>query len=200
MDLDYKAAYAALEAEQERRAFLSDPDLNRDADMATYLIEQPTTTTLVVTDKPHRVGKGFVTAGNATFTVESPKSGHRTYKVTRKEAKGGMPEMFFVALLTGSNNETDYTYVGKLNKFTGQVEPTKASTWTTAQTPAHVLLLNRILARVWCDDHQAFEQHGYRVYHVGKCGRCGRPLTVPASIKSGIGPECAKHVQAWSAK
>lgn len=29
------------------------------------------------------------------------------------------------------------------------------------------------------------------VRHEGKCGRCGRKLTVPESIDRGIGPECA---------
>ena len=29
-----------------------------------------------------------------------------------------------------------------------------------------------------------------RVYHEGKCCRCGRTLTTPESIKKGIGPEC----------
>ncbi len=29
------------------------------------------------------------------------------------------------------------------------------------------------------------------VRHEGSCGRCGRKLTVPASIDAGIGPECA---------
>ena len=29
------------------------------------------------------------------------------------------------------------------------------------------------------------------VWHEGKCGACGRKLTVPDSIKSGIGPVCA---------
>ena len=32
------------------------------------------------------------------------------------------------------------------------------------------------------------------VWHEGRCGRCNRALTVPESIASGIGPECAKHV------
>jgi hypothetical protein len=30
------------------------------------------------------------------------------------------------------------------------------------------------------------------VYHYGKCGRCGRVITAPLSIKIGIGPECYK--------
>jgi predicted metal-dependent hydrolase len=33
---------------------------------------------------------------------------------------------------------------------------------------------------------------GFNVHHEGKCGRCGRLLTVPSSIESGIGPECSK--------
>jgi hypothetical protein len=32
------------------------------------------------------------------------------------------------------------------------------------------------------------------VRHEGKCGRCGRTLTVPESIDRGIGPECAGKI------
>jgi len=32
------------------------------------------------------------------------------------------------------------------------------------------------------------------VHHEGRCGRCGRALTVPESIKSGFGPECIGKV------
>jgi hypothetical protein len=28
------------------------------------------------------------------------------------------------------------------------------------------------------------------VEHSGHCGRCGRLLTVPSSVQSGLGPEC----------
>ena len=31
-------------------------------------------------------------------------------------------------------------------------------------------------------------------WHEGRCGRCARALTDPASIRSGFGPECVKHV------
>jgi hypothetical protein len=30
------------------------------------------------------------------------------------------------------------------------------------------------------------------VYHEGKCGRCNRKLTTPASVLTGIGPDCAE--------
>lgn len=32
------------------------------------------------------------------------------------------------------------------------------------------------------------------IWHEGKCGRCGRQLTVPESIESGFGPECVKMI------
>ena len=51
----------------------------------------------------------FIQAGNATFTVVSKKTQARfTYKVT--ESNDG--RVFFVGVLTGPNNETDYQYLG----------------------------------------------------------------------------------------
>jgi hypothetical protein len=35
----------------------------------------------------------------------------------------------------------------------------------------------------------------FEVWHEGKCGKCGRALTVPSSILTGIGPECSKSYQ-----
>ena len=32
------------------------------------------------------------------------------------------------------------------------------------------------------------------IQHIGKCCKCGRPLTDPESIKLGVGPICAKLV------
>ena len=33
---------------------------------------------------------------------------------------------------------------------------------------------------------------GYDTKHSGSCGRCGRELTDPESIKRGLGPTCAE--------
>jgi hypothetical protein len=32
------------------------------------------------------------------------------------------------------------------------------------------------------------------VYHEGRCGACGRRLTTPESISSGLGPVCAGRI------
>lgn len=134
------------------------------------------------------VSKQFLLAGDAIFTVEQPNGTHHTFRVSKVEANDRWPESFFVKLLTGPDNTNDYTYFAKLDVFTGQV----ATTAKSAQyKDTFVLrLLNRVLARVWADDHAAYEAHGYKVHHEGRCGRCGRLLTVPDSLASGFGPEC----------
>lgn len=140
------------------------------------------------------VSKDFVLAGNATFTISAPDK-HRTYRVSfvaGKERHGGgrWPDAYFVHTLTGPNNETDYSYLGMLNPGTGEVFITRASTsWGGTM---RLRLLNRVLARVWAGDHAAYQGHGYDTMHAGCCGRCGRKLTTPDSIESGIGPECRK--------
>lgn len=154
------------------------------------------------TEIKHRVGQDFILAGKATFTIQCPDGQHYTYRVTKKEAAGNYPLAFFASLMTGSENDCDssYTYLGKLDPFTGQVQATRA---TGQRADSYAFrLLNRVLARVWSGDHAAFEQFGYSLRHAGRCGRCNRLLTVPSSIESGIGPECAKRSDAgqWSTK
>ncbi len=136
------------------------------------------------------VTKQFVLAGDAIFTIKSPDGKHRTYRVTKVEANDRWPEAYFVKTLTGPQNTDDYAYVGRLDVYTGQVSTTaKSRSWDGT---TRLKLLNRVLARVWGDDHDAYLKHGYYTYHAGRCGRCARLLTVPSSIESGIGPECSK--------
>ena len=96
--------------------------------------------------------------------------------------------------LVGTDNENDYQYLGKLDAFTGQMAATAKS--CRPADSLEVRLLNRVLASIWTDDHQAYQQHGYETHHEGKCCRCGRKLTVPSSIESGWGPECIKLARA----
>jgi hypothetical protein len=137
------------------------------------------------------ISKEFVMAGDAIFTIETPDQGHRTYRIQKVEGSERYPaDAYFAKLLTGPDNTRDYTYLGKLTN--GAVTVTAKSQQWNGTYPLR--LLNRVLARVWADDHAAYENHGYRVHHEGRCGRCGRTLTVPESVESGIGPECARKM------
>lgn len=122
----------------------------------------------------------FIMAGNATITLLSQKTGvHYTYKI--RKAKNG--DIYFVSLLTGQNNDEDYTYVGILNQDC-EFHTTAKSKLTKASTP--IRALDFFVKKI---DQLPKE---LRVFHEGKCCCCGRTLTTPESIKAGIGPECAK--------
>jgi len=125
----------------------------------------------------------FITAGNAYFTLRSQKTGTR-YTFRIKKAKDS--DTFFVSCLYGSDNTGDYAYLGIIkncefritakSRFTLDSPQVKAIVWSFA----HIMNADRI------PDVLEF-------WHEGRCGRCGRLLTVPESIASGIGPECAKR-------
>jgi hypothetical protein len=145
------------------------------------------------------ITKDFVLAGNATFTVETPADGHRTYLVEKSPANDRFPETYFVKTLTGSDNTSDYTYMGILDEKSGQVRLTKAS-FNAFNKSYRLRLVNKVLARVWADDTAPIVAAGFDVHHDGCCGRCGRKLTTPESVVTGIGPECAKALGITQAK
>jgi hypothetical protein len=124
-------------------------------------------------------------AGKAIFTLEGAETRY-TFRINRAEPSDRYPNpAYFVALLTGPDNLQDYTYCGLLDPATGQVRPTAKSTYKTDSKP--IKAFNWVMARVWREASIA----PARIHHVGRCGRCGRALTVPSSIETGLGPECA---------
>jgi hypothetical protein len=140
--------------------------------------------------------KAFAFAGNATLTLESLKSGaHYTYKVKQaKDQQTGEPKpgIYFVNLLSNgnANDDNNFTYLGMINEVLGtgdsrnrfQFRLTRASR-AGMESPS-VKAFRFFVALT--ENHPALV-----VRHEGKCGRCGRTLTVPESIDRGIGPECA---------
>lgn len=151
------------------------------------------------------IGKKFVVGGNSIFTIEIPASygeanglkPHYTFRVRKPNPivnRLGVMEskIFFVQILTGSDNTSSYTYLGVLDKETGFVRTTKKSSFH--QDDLIVRLLNRTLNLIWAENTQSINDAGFEVHHEGRCGRCGRVLTVPESITSGFGPECSGRV------
>lgn len=154
----------------------------------------------------HPVSKSFITAGSAIFTVVSRTGERYTYRVTRKDPDprvlrlasfashasgrlGYTDPAWFVGLLTGPNNEADYTYLGMLKPETGEVRLTRRSAYGESAKPVRVVAW--ALRLVWAG---AALPEGYCIHHEGRCGRCGRLLTVPESIVLGIGPDCAEKM------
>ncbi len=129
----------------------------------------------------------FLLAGRAIFTISNPQGVRYTFKITHKEGSAKFPPAWFVSLLTGSDNENDYTYVGMLDCETGTVRLTAKSKYRDDTLAVKVVRWG--LSLIWGNKELP---EGYAIHHEGKCGRCGRLLTVPSSVDSGFGPECIK--------
>jgi Family of unknown function (DUF6011) len=130
-----------------------------------------------------KIASAFIVAGKATVTFRSLASGSRfTYKIiaAKKRNENDTPT-WFVKLLNGPDNSRNFTYIGTIrnNQFfwTGKSHVSKdASSFIGFQ---------------FCYSHLvAGNMTGFEVWHEGKCGRCGKKLTVPESIASGFGPDC----------
>lgn len=123
----------------------------------------------------------FCLAGNARITLVSMKSGHRyTYRV--KASKDGA--VHFVSVLTGSDNEASYSYAGIIKNRSFK---RTAKSRIAADAPSMIAFM-----WAWERLEAGVMPTQLEVWHEGRCGRCGRALTVPESIERGIGPDCAQ--------
>ena len=130
--------------------------------------------------------KNFFFGGNATFTVESNVTGaHRTYKIRQfKKTERFLNPAYGVFLLAGPDNEHSYAYIGMVDPATGFFRLTSKSKRT--EDSPDVVIFKWVMKGVF----NGMTLKNGTVHHEGKCGCCGRTLTVPESIKRGIGPEC----------
>jgi hypothetical protein len=146
------------------------------------------------TESTAMITREFITAGRSTFTVEIPHDfasrndlpHHYTFQVRKPPADQNF-SMFLVFFLTGPDNQHDYNYMGCL-KQNGELRITQKSCMKTDSWPFKIL--SRVLARIWEGNTGAIEFAGWNVHHEGRCGKCGRMLTDPDSIRIGIGPHC----------
>ncbi|MBW1779332.1 MAG: hypothetical protein JRL30_01210 [Deltaproteobacteria bacterium] len=135
----------------------------------------------------------FMMAGKAIFTILNSSNGHRfTFKVTKaKDATARGP--WFVKVLTGPDNGAHYKYLGCV--WVSPSRYPKIRTYShgrkskIADDASSVRAFRWILARLQKEEPMPVN---VQVFHEGRCGRCGRRLTVPESIESGYGPECIK--------
>lgn len=135
----------------------------------------------------------FILSGNAYFTALSTKTGKRyTYRVAKpKEPPGSGHEIWFVSVLKGQNNETDYGYIGEILLIGGIFKYRRGrKCWESfySTSDAFEWLWQQITFRTRPDVHPSVE-----LWHEGRCCKCGRKLTTPESVEAGIGPECRKE-------
>jgi hypothetical protein len=138
------------------------------------------------------VSKAFLLAGNAHFTVSNPTGTRFTYRIVKVEPDEGSPyktPAWFASVLTGPDNERHYTYLGMIQPDALVLRLTKGS----KRGPDDLAVKVLIWALYVVSEGKPIRE-GYAIHHEGKCGRCGRLLTVPSSVILGLGPECAGKV------
>lgn len=178
------------------QAFLSEPAFEmagRNADHGGVIMTRLIDTTSATTESAEmpsnsreiarNTERQFITSGDAIFTIVG-KTSRYTYRATISEPDANGRTCTFLSLLAGPDNLNDYVYVGLLDTDHGVIKLTRKSRMTADSGP--VKALGWVLTRIW----RGADIQPARIYHVGRCGRCGRALTVPASIESGFGPEC----------
>ena len=123
----------------------------------------------------------FILGGNAVVTFKSTATGrHFTFKV-QEPRDGG--DVRFVKVLNGPDNHASYAYMGLIGK--GKNFARTAKSKVGADAPSH-----KAFSWAWERIAAGIIPDGLEVWHDGKCGKCGRKLTHPESLETGIGPVC----------
>jgi len=129
----------------------------------------------------------FLLAGDAHVTFQSRRTGTRfTYRVQVADPRPGDTHAppHFVAVLTRPDH---YDYLGTIFERKMYAHGRKSRISTDA--PSAVAF-----AWVWRYLSGGRKHPELAVYHEGRCGRCGRRLTTPESIETGLGPTCAERL------
>ena len=128
----------------------------------------------------HELALSFILGGKSFVTFLNTKTDNRfTFKVVKHKKD----DIFFVNVLTGPDV---YTFVGTVRNGIYKHSP-KSNISNEAQS---VKVFNYIVNKLTSNNLPDFIE----IYHDGRCGKCGRQLTVPESIETGFGPECAKSL------
>jgi len=136
--------------------------------------------------------KAFLLGGKAIFTLENRLTGGRfTFKVNQK--KNG--DIYWVSLLNGPDNVSDYRFFGSIfppqgvDKFTHPPTFRHSAKGKITEDAPSAKAFRWFFDRLFAAKDFPIE---FEFHHAGRCARCARRLTVPHSITTGFGPECAE--------
>lgn len=136
---------------------------------------------------PNRVAE-YVLGGKGTATIRSEATGKRfTYKFgVPKNPQPNRKIPIFVKLLVAPET---YQYIGCIwREANGRLSYAHGANCRIGKDAPSIKAIQWFLK---CIERSVVPDQ-LSVYHEGVCGRCGRKLTVPESIESGLGPVCAR--------
>lgn len=156
----------------------------KDEPIQLSLFDEIDRQTKETSDKRKADAWSYLTAGNATFTLESTKLNKRcTYKVMHRK-DDSCKDRYIVKLLYGNDNNSDYKFIGIFYADTGVYK----SHAPADNKPMHDKMFASFVNMLRNNVQPWFNNCLF--YKSGKCACCGRKLTTPESIERGVGPEC----------
>lgn len=129
----------------------------------------------------------YIIGEKALYTVVNTYTGNRFTFKTRVGKKN--KNYLNIKVLTGSNNSSDYTLMGYINKNNWNFGLSQFTRMTREAQSFQVFQ--------WVYNHLRNNTlpDFIKVYHYNRCCRCGHVLTTEESIKAGIGSVCNKQRQ-----
>ena len=135
--------------------------------------------------------KAYVLAGNSTFTLKSKATeNHFTFRVQKPKVEAGQPEptVRFVQVMTGTDNESSFSYLGTIFTADNNYRHGRKSRINETATSA------KAFSWFWSNVQVGNVPEKVEVMRSSNCCRCGKKLTNPLSIETGIGPECSGRI------
>jgi hypothetical protein len=128
----------------------------------------------------HEMGLKFIFGGKSFVTFLNTNTSNRfTYKVVKHKTD----DIYFINVLTSPDT---YTFFGTYRNGQFKHSP-KARISAEAQS---VKVFQFVIAKLATNTLSNLIE----IYHDGRCGKCGKQLTVPESVETGFGPECYKRI------
>lgn len=122
-------------------------------------------------------------AGNATLTFESKTTGkYFTFNVREKKKVHNEDPSEYVVICKDKT-------IGHLAGMQFIYHPAVLYGQESEAQKVMAWIWKHLIKPDWLNKN-------VNIYHVGKCVRCGRQLTTPESVLTGIGPECLKIMEA----
>ena len=137
--------------------------------------------------------RDYMFAGKAEFTLHSlPTDKHFTYKIIDLVTNYDN-SMKFLYYLSGSDNDNDWQYACTIRQLKNSADQhiTVKETQKSRGFSAPVMIAFRWFIYMLNKDQISID---LEFMHSGKCSACGRKLTMPESIRTGLGPVCRSRL------
>lgn len=124
---------------------------------------------------------------HGTYTVEFQNGDRRTIRFRKPHPKANFA---IVEYLYGPDNENDFKLLGREASDGISIAPA----FKARDGWKHDYLVSAVTVLLGANEELLAEMGFRYALASGNCYRCGRKLTVPASIHRGLGPKCARMV------